>query len=76
MAAAPPLSFRDVLETALLRAVEASERRVWIHLPGSNAPAMALAVEHGLRITMPLVLMASRRFGDLNRYIPHSPGMM
>lgn len=76
VAAAAPLSFESVLDVALAQAAAVSRDRVSTVLAGSNAPAVAAVIGHGMRITTPLLLMASRRFGDLDRYAFHSPGLM
>ena len=76
VAAVEPLSFIDVLETALTRASEKSAKQVSVLLAGTNAPALALITRRGLRVTQPLLLMSSRRFGDLTRYGFHAPGLM
>lgn len=76
VAALAPLSFAEVLESALARAAAVSEARVAALLAGSNIEAMAAAVRLQMRIVRPVLLMASRRFGDWSRYAPHSPGVM
>jgi GNAT superfamily N-acetyltransferase len=76
VAAAAPLSFERVFETALIHAATTSRGQVSVLLPGSNGPAMRLAIEAGMRIVRPMLLMASRRFADLDRYAFHSPGIM
>lgn len=76
VAAAAPLPFAEVFESALARAAAVSQERVTALLAGSNMPAMATAVRLGMRIVRPVLLMASRPFGDWNRYAPHSPGVM
>ena len=76
VAAAAPLSFERVLQTALLTAAASSAGMVSVTLPGSNGPAMRLAIEAGMRIATPMLLMASRRFGDLDCYAFHGPGLM
>jgi len=45
-------------------------------LPGTSAPALRQAVEHGMRITLPMVLMSTGDFGDWTRYLPRNPGFM
>ncbi|HEV2301883.1 MAG TPA: GNAT family N-acetyltransferase [Stellaceae bacterium] len=76
VAALAPLDFPEVFESALGRAAAVSEGRVTALLAGSNIGAMAAAVRLGMRIVRPVLLMASRRFGDWSRYAPHSPGVM
>jgi len=38
--------------------------------------ALSVAVEHGMRITFPMVLVSARDFGDWARYLPRNPGFM
>jgi GNAT superfamily N-acetyltransferase len=76
VAAAAPLEFGQVLETALSHAAAISRERVSAVLAGSNAAGLAAATECGMRITTPLLLMATRRFGDWDRYVFHSAGLM
>jgi hypothetical protein len=44
-------------------------------LPGVS-DALGIAVEHGMRITFPMVLLSTRDFGDWTRYLPRNPGFM
>jgi hypothetical protein len=44
--------------------------------PGSNERAMKLALELGMKISCPYVLMSSSSFRHWNSYIAHSPGLM
>jgi GNAT superfamily N-acetyltransferase len=45
-------------------------------MPGSCGSALSLALSSGLRIRRPMVLMASRAFGDWTCYAPRDPGFM
>ena len=45
-------------------------------LPGTSEATLNLAIEHGMRITFPLMLMSSRDFGDWRLYLPRDPGFM
>jgi hypothetical protein len=40
------------------------------------ASVMPIAVEHGMRITFPMLLMSTRDFGDWRGYLPRNPGFM
>lgn len=75
-AAEAPLSFERALATAMARAADTSPGAVSLTLAGANPGALSAAFAAGMRITLPLLLMASRRFGDLTRYAFHSPGIM
>jgi GNAT superfamily N-acetyltransferase len=62
--------------TALHLAAESGAPQVSAFIPGTSEPALRIAVESGLRITLPMVLMSSHAFGDWTRYLPRSPGFM
>jgi hypothetical protein len=61
--------------TALDLAAAGGAAQVSALIPGVN-DALGIAVEHGLRITIPMVLMSTRGFGDWTRYLPRNPGFM
>jgi ribosomal protein S18 acetylase RimI-like enzyme len=62
--------------TALNLAAESGSSQASAFLPGTNEEALGVAVEHGMRITFPMVLMSTRDFGDWTRYLPRNPGFM
>jgi ribosomal protein S18 acetylase RimI-like enzyme len=62
--------------TALKVAADAGTARVSAFLPGTCDSALSLAIEHGMRITFPMLLMASPGFGDWTQYLPRNPGFM
>lgn len=68
---AMPLAFR----TALAMAVAREAPGVSAFLPGTS-DALAIAAGAGMRLTLPMVLMSSRGFGDWTRYLPRNPGFM
>jgi predicted transglutaminase-like cysteine proteinase len=45
-------------------------------IPGTSESALTIAVEHGMRITIPMVLMSTRDRGDWAQYLPRNPGFM
>ena len=45
-------------------------------VPGRADAIMATAMDHGLRIEEPMVVLAARPFGDWTRYLPNNPGTM
>jgi len=55
-------------------AAESGSSQVSAFLPGTNEAALGVAIEHGMRITFPMVLMSTRDFGDWSRYLPAQPG--
>ncbi|AMN43154.1 GNAT family N-acetyltransferase [Rhodoplanes sp. Z2-YC6860] len=61
--------------TALSQAATDGAENLSAFLPGtSEAPGIAL--EHGMRIRFPMVLVSTREFGDWTRYLPRNPGFM
>jgi ribosomal protein S18 acetylase RimI-like enzyme len=62
--------------TALKKAAGGGSAQVSAFLPGTCDTALSLAVEHGMRISFPMVLMATRGFGDWTQYLPRNPGFM
>jgi hypothetical protein len=62
--------------TALNLAAESGASQVSAFIPGTSDTALSIAVEHGMRITLPMVLMATRDFGDWTQYLPRNPGFM
>lgn len=62
--------------TALNLAAENGSSDVSAFLPSTSTAALELAVEHEMRITLPMVLMATRGFSDWAQYLPRNPGFM
>jgi len=62
--------------TALKMVVDGGSKQVSAFLPGTCDSALSLAVKHGMRITFPMLLMASPGFGDWTQYLPRNPGFM
>ena len=61
--------------TALDFAAASGAAQVSALLPGVSE-ALAITIEHGMRISFPMVLMSTRGFGDWTRYLPRNPGFM
>jgi predicted GNAT family acetyltransferase len=76
LAVARPGAMATAFRTALNLAAEGSSKQVSAFLPGCCDVALNIAVEHGMRITLPMVLMSTRDFGDWTRYLPRNPGFM
>jgi len=64
-------AFRRALDLA----AASGAAQVSAFLPGVSE-ALGIAVEHGMRITFPMVLVSTRDFGDWTRYLPRNPGFM
>lgn len=66
----------DAFTTALKMAADRSSEKILAFVPGTCDSALSLAVNHGMRITFPMLLMASAGFGDWTHYLPRNPGFM
>jgi hypothetical protein len=70
----------DILDaafrTALQLAGDSGSPQVSAFIPGVAGPALTAAVEHGMRIMFPMVLMSTRDFGNWTQYLPRNPGFM
>jgi GNAT superfamily N-acetyltransferase len=62
--------------TALGLAADTGAPQLSAFLPGAAHAALSVAVEHGMRITVPMLLMSSSDFGDWACYLPRNPGFM
>lgn len=76
LAAVSSESFAGVMRAALVLAARSATQGVSLLLAGSNEPALAWALGQGMRITRPLLLMATKPFGRLDAYGFHSPGLL
>jgi len=75
MAALKDVPYRDLLKLIVRHAGDDS-RFLTLMIPGSNHTALETAFSLGFTVRMPYVLLASERFGSLDRYLFHSPGLM
>jgi GNAT superfamily N-acetyltransferase len=64
------------LGAALRIAAEGNSNQISAFLPGNCEAALAVAADHRMRITFPMVLVSDREFGDWRRYLPRNPGFM
>ncbi|AYG57945.1 GNAT family N-acetyltransferase [Rhizobium jaguaris] len=71
-----PDLLRDAFATALKLAADRSAETVSAFLPGTCDSALSLAIQQGMRITFPMLLMASPGYGDWTQYLPRNPGFM
>ncbi|MBN8964822.1 MAG: GNAT family N-acetyltransferase [Rhizobiales bacterium] len=67
---------REAFTTALKLAADRATEKVSAFLPGTCDSALSLAINHGMRITFPMLLMASPGYGDWTQYLPRNPGFM
>jgi hypothetical protein len=63
-------------KTALAVAVDSGASKISAFVSGPCEAALNAAVETGMRITLPMVLMSSRDFGNWAQYLPRNPGLM
>jgi len=76
LAVTSPDAMRPVFETALAVAARQAPAQLSAFLPGRCESALTLAAERGMRITLPMVLVSNRDFGDWRCYLPRNPGFM
>jgi GNAT superfamily N-acetyltransferase len=62
--------------TALNLAAEHASSQVSVFVPGPCDAALSVALGHGMRITIPMVLMSTSDFGNWAQYLPRNPGFM
>lgn len=66
----------DAFATALRIAADRGSENISAFVPGACESALSLAINHGMRITFPMLLMASPGYGDWTQYLPRNPGYM
>jgi len=76
MAVTRRTAFGAAFGTALRLAAYNGALQVSAFVPGTAEAALGAAVQHGMRITFPMLLMSSRDFGDWACYLPRNPGYM
>jgi ribosomal protein S18 acetylase RimI-like enzyme len=76
LAVARPNAMRPAFTTALKLAADRAHPNVSAFLPGPSEAALRVATDHGMRITLPMLLMSTRAFGDWASYLPRNPGFM
>ena len=76
LAAARPTELDAVFSTALRLAADMDTPQVSAFIAGASETALRIAVEHGMQITLPMVLFSDHAFGDWSCYLPRNPGFM
>lgn len=66
----------DAFTAALKIAADGHSGNISAFLPGTCASTLSLAVNYGMHITFPMLLMASPGYGDWTHYLPRNPGFM
>jgi GNAT superfamily N-acetyltransferase len=64
------------LRAALNVAAAGESDQVSAFLPGGCEAALGVAAERRMRMSLPMVLVSDRSFGDWTRYLPRNPGFM
>lgn len=76
LAVTKPDAMAPAVGAALRIAAKGNSDQVSAFLPGNCEAALAVAAGHRMRITLPMVLVSNREFGDWRRYLPRNPGFM
>ncbi|WP_245269949.1 hypothetical protein [Nitrobacter hamburgensis] len=71
-----PDILRDAFTTELKLAADGSAEKILAFLPGTCDSALSLAVNQGMQITFPMLLMALPGYGGWTQYLPRNPGFM
>ena len=62
--------------TVFQQAARSSPKQVSAFVPGGNPAALRAATTHGMRITLPMLLMSAEPLGNWSQYLPRNPGLM
>jgi ribosomal protein S18 acetylase RimI-like enzyme len=76
MAVAHSEDMTTAFKATLAIASDSGTSQVTAFISGPSEAALKTAVEAGMRITLPMILMSSRDFGNWARYLPRNPGFM
>ena len=76
LAVIQPGTAEAAFRTALRVAADIGTPQVSAFVPGAADAALTVAIQSGMRITFPMLLMSSRYFGDWRHYLPRNPGFM
>jgi ribosomal protein S18 acetylase RimI-like enzyme len=66
----------SALAAALSCAAKSGFPTISAFVPGASEPALKAAIDHGMHLTFPMLLMSNRPFGDWASYLPRNPGFM
>jgi GNAT superfamily N-acetyltransferase len=76
LAVSQPDVLGSAFRTALHVAAEGGSSQVSAFVPGTSDTVLTTALQHGMRIAFPMVLMSTHDPGDWTRYLPRNPGFM
>ncbi len=63
-------------ETVSLAAARSDVPVISAFVPGASELALRVAIEDGMHMTVPMLLMSDRQFGDWASYLPRNSGFM
>lgn len=66
----------EAFATALKMAADGTSEKISAFVPGTCDSALSLAVNHGMRISFLMLLMASSGYNAWTQYLPRNPGFM
>jgi len=73
LAVTQPQAMGPALQAMLALALDSEASHVSALIPGTSDAALGAALALDMRVTLPMMLMASREFGDWRRYLPRNP---
>jgi len=76
LAVTQPQAIAAAFRAALNQAAEIGSPHLSAFLPGASEAALSTAMEYGMQIKFPMLLMSSRAFGTWAQYLPRNPGFM
>ncbi len=76
LAVMKPHAMGAALQAVLSMACDSDAEHISAFIPGASTAALGTALAQGMQITFPMMLMASRDFGDWTCYLPRNPGIM
>jgi GNAT superfamily N-acetyltransferase len=76
LAVTKPQAMAAALQAMLALALDGEATHISALIPGTCDAALGAALAQGMRITLPMMLMASRDFGDWRSYLPRNPLLM
>ena len=71
-----PHAVATAFRTTLHLAAKMNTPQISAFLPGANESALKIAMESGMQIRSPMLLMSCRDFGNWAQYLPRNPGFM
>jgi GNAT superfamily N-acetyltransferase len=76
LAVTQPHAMGPALQAVLAMAFDSEASHISAFIPGTSTAGLGTALAQGMRISLPMMLMASRDFGDWRSYLPRNPLIM